>query len=95
MKIELSHDWSEFLSALISRRVQFVLVGGHAVAGHAEPRLTEDLDVFVARMLANARRLRQALVDGLRPLRLAGVMKVAEGLTTLDEVLRATPAWEA
>jgi hypothetical protein len=63
VKIELSHDWSEFLSALISRRVQFVLVGGHAVAGHAEPRLTEDLDVFVARTLANARRLRQALVD--------------------------------
>jgi general secretion pathway protein E len=30
----------------------------------------------------------------MRPLRLAGIMKVAEGLTTLDEVLRATPAWE-
>ena len=40
-------------------------------------------------------RLRQqALKDGLRPLRLAGIMKVAEGVTTLDEVLRATPAWE-
>jgi general secretion pathway protein E len=40
-------------------------------------------------------RLRQqSLQDGLRPLRLAGAMKVAEGLTTLDEVLRATPAWE-
>jgi len=34
------------------------------------------------------------LQDGLRPLRLAGAMKVAEGVTTLDEVLRATPAWE-
>jgi general secretion pathway protein E len=43
----------------------------------------------------DAARLRQqALKDGLRPLRLAGIMKVAEGLTTLDEVLRATPAWE-
>jgi general secretion pathway protein E len=37
---------------------------------------------------------RQALVDGMHPLRLAGVMKVAEGLTTLEEVLRTTPAWE-
>jgi hypothetical protein len=35
------------LSALIVRRVKLVLVGGHAVAGHGEPRLTEDLDVFV------------------------------------------------
>ena len=37
---------------------------------------------------------KQALQDGLRPLRLAGAMKVAEGLTTLDEVLSATPSWE-
>jgi general secretion pathway protein E len=27
------------------------------------------------------------------PLRLSGLMKVAEGLTTLDEVLKATPPW--
>ncbi len=40
-------------------------------------------------------RLRaQAVKDGLRPLRLSGVMKVAEGLTTIDEVLRSTPKWE-
>ena len=36
---------------------------------------------------------KQALKDGMRPLRLAGTMKVAEGLTTIDEVLRATPGW--
>jgi general secretion pathway protein E len=43
----------------------------------------------------DASRLRkQALADGMRPLRLAGAMKVAEGVSTLDEVLRATPAWE-
>jgi hypothetical protein len=37
-------------------------VGGHAVAGHAEPRFTEDLDVFVEPSLANGKRLRAALV---------------------------------
>jgi hypothetical protein len=63
VKIELSRDWTEFLSALIARRVRFVLVGGHAVAGHGEPRLTEDLDVFVEPTAANARRLREALAD--------------------------------
>ena len=36
---------------------------------------------------------RQAVAQGMRPLRLAGTMKVAEGLTTVEEVLRATPAW--
>ena len=34
---------------------------------------------------------KQAVADGMRPLRLAGIMKVAEGLTTVDEVLRTTP----
>ena len=38
---------------------------------------------------------RQAVADGMHPLRAAGVMKVAEGVTTLEEVLRTTPAWQA
>ena len=37
---------------------------------------------------------RQALKDGMRPLRLAGAMKIAEGVTTVEEVLRSTPLWE-
>jgi general secretion pathway protein E len=37
----------------------------------------------------------QALADGMHPLRVAGVMKVAEGATTLDEVLRTTPVWQS
>jgi len=35
---------------------------------------------------------RQGVADGMRPLRLAGALRVAEGLTTLDEVLNATPS---
>ncbi|EED69211.1 ATPase, T2SS/T4P/T4SS family [Comamonas testosteroni] len=34
---------------------------------------------------------RQAVQDGMRPLRLAGALRVAEGLTTLPEVLACTP----
>jgi general secretion pathway protein E len=34
---------------------------------------------------------RQAVADGMRPLRLAGAACVAEGLTTLEEVLACTP----
>ena len=34
---------------------------------------------------------RQAVADGMRPLRLAGAARVAEGLTTMDEVLASTP----
>ena len=34
---------------------------------------------------------RQAVADGMRPLRLAGALRVAEGLTVMEEVLSATP----
>lgn len=60
---ELSADWKEFLSLLIARRVRFVVVGGHAVAVHAEPRFTQDLDLFVAATKTNAKAIRTCLVD--------------------------------
>ncbi len=44
--------------------------------------------------LDTARLRAQSVKDGMRPLRLTGTMKVAEGLTTLDEVLRTTPNWQ-
>jgi general secretion pathway protein E len=37
---------------------------------------------------------RQAIADGMRPLRLAGALRVAEGQTTLEEVLSTTPPLE-
>ena len=37
---------------------------------------------------------RQAARDGMRPLRLAGALRAAEGLTTLDEIIAATPPLE-
>lgn len=58
----LTSDWREFLSLLLSHRVRFLLVGGHAVAVHARPRHTEDLDVFVEPTSANAERVHRVLV---------------------------------
>ncbi|MNV99941.1 hypothetical protein D3C71_1953750 [compost metagenome] len=37
---------------------------------------------------------RQAVQDGMRPLRLAGALRVAEGLTTIEEVIASTPPLE-
>ena len=34
---------------------------------------------------------KQAVQDGMHPLRLAGAMRAAEGLTTLAEIIAATP----
>lgn len=63
MEDNLNDDWREFLSSMLSRRVKFLLLGGHAVAIHARPRLTEDLDVFVDVSEPNPTRLRSVLVD--------------------------------
>lgn len=35
---------------------------------------------------------RQSILDGMKPLRIAGAMKIAEGVTTADEVLKVTAA---
>lgn len=40
-------------------------------------------------VLASLRK--QAVADGMRPLRLAGALRAAEGLTTLEEVISSTP----
>lgn len=42
-----------------------------------------------------SRLRRLASQAGMRPLRMAGLAKVAEGLTSLDEVLRCTPRWDS
>ena len=48
---------------------------------------------FPGQLNCDLRKL--AVKDGMRPLRLAGAMKVAEGVTTLDEILGSTPNWES
>jgi hypothetical protein len=63
MDDNLSDDWREFLSLMISKRVKFLVLGGHAVSVHAHPRVTEDLDLFVEVSALNAQRLRSVLVD--------------------------------
>jgi len=53
--------------------------------------LTEAARAAVHPVLDMAALRRQAMKDGMRSLRLAGAMKVAEGATTIEEVLRSTP----
>lgn len=59
----LHTDWLDLLRCLSKHRVRFLMIGGHAVSLHSEPRYTEDLDLFVEATLANGRRLQSALVE--------------------------------
>ena len=56
--------------------------------------VSEPLRTAMHPQLDEAKLRRAAAQNGLRPLRVAGLAKVAEGATSLDEVLRCTPRWE-
>jgi predicted nucleotidyltransferase len=57
----LSDDFSEFLTCLNDAGVEYLLVGGHAVAYHGYIRPTRDMDVWVAVSPVNADRLVRAV----------------------------------
>lgn len=57
----LDKDLLELLELFGSQGVEFPVAGGHAVAVHGRPRLTEDLDLFVRPDALNGQRVVDAL----------------------------------
>ena len=63
MEIELPPDFKEFLRLLNSKEVKYLLIGGFAVGYHGYPRATNDLDIWVAVDLENAKKIVATLKD--------------------------------
>lgn len=63
MAIELAKDFREFLKSLNSKHVEYLLIGGYAVAVYGHIRATNYLDVWVNMTPENAVRIEQALRD--------------------------------
>ncbi len=57
----LSDDFRDFLTCLNDAGVEYLLVGGHAVAYHGYFRATRDMDIWIAVSPENADRLVQAV----------------------------------
>ena len=57
----LQRDLREFIGLLNSLGVEYLIVGGHAVAYHGHPRFTGDIDFLVRPSAANAGRVVTAL----------------------------------
>ena len=55
--MKLSKDLREFIELLNSRKVDYIIVGGHAVAFHGHPRFTGDIDFLLRPSHENAERL--------------------------------------
>jgi hypothetical protein len=47
MPMTLRKDIKEFIELCLSRKVDFLLVGGYALAFHGAPRFNEDIDLMV------------------------------------------------
>ena len=60
-QIEFPQDFSEFLKLLNEHHVEYLLIGGFAVAMHGYPRTTAGMDVWVARRRENAENLVSSL----------------------------------
>ncbi|HXG88574.1 MAG TPA: hypothetical protein VNJ02_09580 [Vicinamibacterales bacterium] len=57
----LNPDFRDILSTFIEYRVEFLVVGGYAMAAHRLPRATKDLDLWIRPSVDNATRVLQAL----------------------------------
>lgn len=57
----LAKDFREFIELLTSHRVDFLVVGAHALAFHGHPRYTGDLDLWLRVSDENSQRLERAI----------------------------------
>ena len=71
----VNSDFRDLFAALNAAQAKYLLIGGYAVAHHAQPRFTKDLDVWVEPTPENAARVLRALTEFGAP---------AAGLTLAD-----------
>ena len=60
--MNIQPDFEDFLKLLEGHRVEYMIVGGYAVAFHGFPRFTKDIDIFFAATDENVNRLHESLV---------------------------------
>jgi len=59
----LTKDFSEFIGLLNKNRVEYLVIGGYAVAYHGYPRFTGDLDIWFNPTEQNSEKLLEALTE--------------------------------
>src|SRR4051812_2623226 len=69
----LTADFRDFLKSLGDHGVEYLLIGGHAVAFHGYVRPTQDMDVWIAASPDNAKRM-VAAIESFFGTKLAGLV---------------------
>ena len=61
-KLYLPLDFKEFLQLLNEHHVEYMLIGGYAVAYYGYPRSTGDMDIWIALNEQNANQVMKAII---------------------------------
>jgi predicted nucleotidyltransferase len=61
--MEIQDDFRELLASFNAHEVEYLIVGGYALAYLGHPRATGDIDLYVQPTPENARRVMAALAD--------------------------------
>ena len=77
-------DYDDLFELLNSARVKFLVVGAYAVAFHAVPRNTGDIDLFISSDEANAKRV----LGVIREFGFGGLGVTLEDLTKPDVIIQ-------
>jgi len=73
--MEIYRDFRELFASFNAKNVEYVVVGGYALAHHGAPRYTRDIDLYVRPSIENSERVVAALAEfGFHP----------KGLTAID-----------
>ena len=61
--MEINQDFKDLLALFNEQEVDYIIVGGYALAFHGAPRFTGDIDLWIRPTVENAENIIQALVD--------------------------------
>jgi len=77
----LAEDFEDFVKLLNQHEVEYMVVGGYALAFHGKPRHTGDLDIWINVTEENAMRMLKVIDDfGLKALNFQKQDFLAEGM---------------
>ncbi len=62
MKLKLDANFCDLLAAFRACSVKYLIIGGWAVSIHAQPRATQDMDIFVSPDRSNIEAVYEALI---------------------------------
>jgi predicted nucleotidyltransferase len=77
----MTKDFKDLLRAFNANAVKYLIIGGHALSVHSEPRTTKDLDLFIGSEPENAKAAFRALTQFGAPLQGMSEADFVDGTT--------------